>query len=221
MELSDVKVGMQVKVVQIVEPCDDYEIGDVYTVEEIDNSVIVVDDEIVLYAEEIEPVEAPIAAGDVDCDDDAYIAGMEAKVKADGDIPQNSMAIQEITDTAIVFAPKGVEVRSPLTTQEIILGDMSIRRDLENRGWTLTKTPEIANDNVHQPAHYANHGIEPIHYMADKLPAYDDGFTAFCAGNVLKYVSRAPHKHDNPIEDLRKAMKYLEFAIEHEEKKQK
>lgn len=75
------------------------------------------------------------------------------------------------------------------------------------------------NDVVQAPSHYVNSKIEPIAYMADKLPAYDDGHTAFCVGNVIKYVSRAPHK-GTLIQDLEKAAKYLEFAIEHEKGKQ-
>lgn len=76
-----------------------------------------------------------------------------------------------------------------------------------------------SHDPVGQPEHYVNSRIEPIDYMADKLPAYTDGHTAFCVGNVIKYVSRAPHK-GTFLQDLRKARQYLDFAIEHEEKKE-
>ena len=39
-----------------------------------------------------------------------------------------------------------------------------------------------------------------------------DGFSAFCHGNVLKYLIRARKK--NGVEDLKKAKVYLEWMIE-------
>jgi hypothetical protein len=64
-------------------------------------------------------------------------------------------------------------------------------------------------DNVNQPAHYKVGGIEAIDYIAAKLG--NDGFRAYCVGNVLKYASRWQAK--NGIEDLRKASVYLCWAI--------
>jgi hypothetical protein len=64
-------------------------------------------------------------------------------------------------------------------------------------------------DNVNQPAHYKVGGIEAIDYIAAKLG--NEGFRAYCVGNVLKYASRWQAK--NGIEDLRKASVYLCWAI--------
>lgn len=65
-------------------------------------------------------------------------------------------------------------------------------------------------DMVNHPSHYTVGEIEVINYIRDKLsPA---GFTDYCIGNVLKYVSRWRHK--GGIEDLNKAKVYLEWAIE-------
>lgn len=65
-------------------------------------------------------------------------------------------------------------------------------------------------DMVNHPSHYTFGEIEVINYIRDKLsPA---GFTDYCIGNVLKYVSRWRHK--GGIEDLNKAKVYLEWAIE-------
>lgn len=64
-------------------------------------------------------------------------------------------------------------------------------------------------DNVNQPSHYKVGGIEAIDYIAAKLG--NDGFRAYCVGNVLKYASRWQAK--NGIEDLRKASVYLCWAI--------
>jgi len=55
--------------------------------------------------------------------------------------------------------------------------------------------------------HYKNMKIQPINY----IQANDLGF---CAGNVVKYVSRYQSK--NGVEDLRKARHYIDLLIEAE-----
>lgn len=62
---------------------------------------------------------------------------------------------------------------------------------------------------VHSPDHYQRGGIETIDFIAAKLGP--DGFRAYCLGNVLKYVSRWQDK--NGEEDLKKALKYMEWAV--------
>lgn len=76
-------------------------------------------------------------------------------------------------------------------------------------------------DSVEHPSHYTQGGVEVIEIIAQTVSGYDDGFTAHCVGTATKYLNRAPYKHETPLEDLKKAAKYLEFAIEHEEKKRK
>lgn len=66
------------------------------------------------------------------------------------------------------------------------------------------------NDPVNCPSHYTSGGIETIDYIRAKLSPEE--FQGYCKGNVLKYVSRARWK--NRKEDLQKAAKYLEFALE-------
>lgn len=66
------------------------------------------------------------------------------------------------------------------------------------------------SDAVEQPAHYLSGGIETIHFIRAKLGPV--GFRAYCLGNVLKYVSRWETK--NGEEDLKKALKYMEWACE-------
>lgn len=68
--------------------------------------------------------------------------------------------------------------------------------------------PEI--DMVNHPSHYADKNIEVIDYIRDTLTA--EGFTEYCGGNVLKYVSRWRHK--GGVEDLEKAQVYLGWMIE-------
>lgn len=79
---------------------------------------------------------------------------------------------------------------------------------------------DIANDNVSSPSHYTQGGVEVIDIIAQTVSGYIDPFTAHCVGTATKYLNRAPYKHATPLEDLRKAAKYIEFAIANEEKKQ-
>ena len=62
-------------------------------------------------------------------------------------------------------------------------------------------------EKVNHPKHYNVGKIEVIEYLKDQGLAED-----FCIGNVIKYVSRHRHK-SNPLEDLKKAMWYLEYLI--------
>lgn len=65
------------------------------------------------------------------------------------------------------------------------------------------------SDNVNKPSHYNAGSVETIDAIKSAL---GDAFLDYCRGNVLKYVWRCRHK-GNMIEDLRKATKYLEWAI--------
>lgn len=64
-------------------------------------------------------------------------------------------------------------------------------------------------DMVNHPAHYKVGGIETIDFMKAKLSP--EGWEGYLAGNVIKYISRYPHKHG--VEDLEKAMVYLAKLI--------
>jgi len=74
-------------------------------------------------------------------------------------------------------------------------------------------TTASANDPVNSPGHYVGK-IECIDYLRDKLTPAE--LTGFCMGNVLKYCSRWRKK--DGVQDLHKAMVYLKWAIENEEK---
>jgi hypothetical protein len=57
---------------------------------------------------------------------------------------------------------------------------------------------------VTEPSHYTQWKIQPISFiMRNDMP--------FWMGNVLKYCMRADQK--NGVEDLRKAIRYIEFRI--------
>ena len=66
-------------------------------------------------------------------------------------------------------------------------------------------------DMVNSPSHYTAGGIETWEYLVAKLGR--TGARSYCIGNVLKYVSRAPHK-GKFLEDMRKARWYLDRIIE-------
>lgn len=61
-------------------------------------------------------------------------------------------------------------------------------------------------DNVNHPKHYNNHpsGVECIRITEHMN---------FCLGNAIKYIWRADLKHDNSVEDLRKAVWYIQREI--------
>lgn len=68
-------------------------------------------------------------------------------------------------------------------------------------------------DNVNNPYHYTNSKIEVIDYIEDKK-------LGFCLGNAIKYISRAGKKYSNgktveekEIEDLKKAIWYINRRI--------
>lgn len=60
-------------------------------------------------------------------------------------------------------------------------------------------------DNVNNPKHYNIGDIEVIDFI-------DSWGLNFNLGNVIKYVTRCNHKN-NKIEDLRKAIFYIEREI--------
>jgi hypothetical protein len=74
-------------------------------------------------------------------------------------------------------------------------------------------TVEFIGDKVDHPSHYKQGKFETIEVIEEITQGYGDSYVGYCVGNAIKYLARAPHKHDTPEEDLRKAAKYLEFAL--------
>jgi hypothetical protein len=68
----------------------------------------------------------------------------------------------------------------------------------------LTKAED---DEINRPSHYTwlPNGVEVIDITE---------IMGFSLGNVVKYVLRANHKHDDPLTDLRKAAWYINREIE-------
>lgn len=68
----------------------------------------------------------------------------------------------------------------------------------------------MTHDPVNHPSHYTDGGIETIDFIeAKKLPYH--------LGNAVKYISRAGKK-DDEIQDLKKAVWYINRYIELREK---
>ena len=63
---------------------------------------------------------------------------------------------------------------------------------------------EVMGKHSTTPEHYAK-GIEPVKF----IQSHD---MSFCAGNVIKYVVRAPHK-GQAMEDLNKARHYIDLML--------
>lgn len=57
------------------------------------------------------------------------------------------------------------------------------------------------------PDHYRTGGVETIDFIQY------GGFDSFTLGNAVKYMARAGKKTDDPTEDLKKALWYIERAI--------
>lgn len=66
------------------------------------------------------------------------------------------------------------------------------------------------SETVNHPAHYNVGSVEVI----DAIEAWDLNFNL---GNAVKYIARADHK-DNALEDLRKALWYINREIKRRKK---
>ena len=67
-------------------------------------------------------------------------------------------------------------------------------------------------EKVNHPEHYNQGKFECIDVIKD-LGKEMNGFEGFCIGNAIKYLWRYNCK-DNPIEDLKKAIWYIQRVID-------
>ena len=75
----------------------------------------------------------------------------------------------------------------------------------------VQEIPAIPTDVIRKPPHYTFGEIEVIDFI-DQIVAHYPPELGFYLANVIKYVSRAPHK-GKLSEDLSKAEFYLKRAI--------
>lgn len=77
---------------------------------------------------------------------------------------------------------------------------------------TPDKTANPAHDNVNHPSHYETGKFECIEVMREALG--EDVVKGFCLGNAFKYLYRCNHKHQSPLEDVKKAIWYLDKFVD-------
>nr|BAR28603.1 hypothetical protein [uncultured Mediterranean phage uvMED]BAR29133.1 hypothetical protein [uncultured Mediterranean phage uvMED]BAR29224.1 hypothetical protein [uncultured Mediterranean phage uvMED] len=77
----------------------------------------------------------------------------------------------------------------------------------------MPKTINSFNDLVNHPPHYNKGGVEAIDYIKQQL---GKEFPAYLEGSAIKYIHRYKYKDAN-IQDLQKAVWYINQLIEHYE----
>lgn len=70
----------------------------------------------------------------------------------------------------------------------------------------------VHSDNVNHPKHYETGKFECIDVMTEAIGVeYTKGF---CLCNAFKYIYRCTNKHESPVEDVKKAVWYLNKFVE-------
>lgn len=90
-----------------------------------------------------------------------------------------------------------------------------IRNELEEQIKNKAMAPYIADempDMVNSPAHYKLDGLDIESKDVLKSVLGTKGYVHWACGNAMKYIFR--WKKKNGLEDLKKARKNLDFAIE-------
>lgn len=91
--------------------------------------------------------------------------------------------------------------------------DKVIEQSMREKREELEREITRLHDNVHHPKHYE---IAPDVEAIDVIRAVTgDSFAGYCRGNALKYLIRADHK--GGVEDLKKAMVYIDWEIKERE----
>ena len=110
-------------------------------------------------------------------------------------VPENAYTISEISWED---KPIPINLHAPTFT--------AIAPDDSNRSIYTPVTETV--DNVNHPAHYKHGEIETLDII--RMSLTPEEFQGFLKGNVLKYQIRAPHKHETPDEDYKKAKFYYD-----------
>ena len=104
--------------------------------------------------------------------------------------------------------PEEIDANSDILKQALKKCDKFVVKSEESK-------MEKENDPVTHPSHYTQGKIECIDFIADKK-------LNFCRGNAVKYIIRAGLKDPSKeIEDLKKAVFYLNYEIAQLEKEGK
>ena len=106
-----------------------------------------------------------------------------------------------------VIVPKGST--TPYLWKSIYDPHLKIEKFLEET---------VDGDNPISPSYYESDKIKLRDVLDQNLSRVEDGTLAFYLGNAWKYLWRWDRK-ENPIQDLKKAKKYIDFAIDRIERK--
>lgn len=79
----------------------------------------------------------------------------------------------------------------------------------ECRNYSLFKLKE---DLVNHPSHYETGKFECIDVMTEAIGL--EKVKGFCVCNAFKYIYRCTKKHETPVEDVKKAVWYLNKFLE-------
>jgi len=108
-----------------------------------------------------------------------------------------------MTNPVAMPAHYGYELCEQLYDEDITLEEYFKR---------LQETPMADDkDMVNSPSHYTQGSIECIDAIEQVVSGLD-GMEAMCTGNAIKYLWR--WKHKNGVEDLKKAVWYLQRMID-------
>lgn len=100
----------------------------------------------------------------------------------------------------VIYSTNGNEIYEDIPTRE-----QEELADIEKR--------DTEREAVNHPDYYSGNGIEAI----DVIEAWN---LDFCLGNTVKYIARCGKKSDKVVEDLQKAVWYLNREIARIEKEE-
>ena len=105
--------------------------------------------------------------------------------------------------------------RSKLLNKLNDMGGCGADKNSWDDGWDKA-IDDVYDDNINHPTHYETGKYECIDVMQEAIGVEDT--KGFCLCNAFKYIYRCTKKHVSPVEDVKKAIWYLNKFIELEER---
>lgn len=131
----------------------------------------------------------------------------EIEVRTDGE--QHETAIKDVTDKVVIFsAERGGAMNEQPKDWD---GDYDPTWSQDYICDSLRQKP----DPVNHPSHYETGKFESIDVMVETQGV--EAVKSFCICNAFKYIYR--HKFKNGVEDIRKAIWYLNKYVELDDNK--
>lgn len=128
----------------------------------------------------------------------------------------------KVGDMVKVINDEGVEYIKEGEVYEVaglndMVGDCIYLQDNLDKGYYAARRFELVKEKsklIDNQDHYKKAGVEPIDLMKQNFTKEE--YSGFLQGNIIKYLLR--FKRKNGVEDLKKALTYLTWLIEQEEK---